>query len=185
MLSALPACGGTNNNNDATTLPAATFTENAVTAYHLADLGDEQGLVLMLVLVADGWVMDVSLGMYYTITPTELEGMAYEAVSDDVFRWKPSEASLSQAEAENANVEMRIVYSDPKGRYIVYSPNVETPDMANIICNPAYFPEIVDINSQEFDKNYHYFYKITDKDLIAFAGSMKKLPGLDYYKNSN
>ena len=183
LLAALPACGGTQNNDpeESETPPSATFTENAVTAYRMAELGGEEGNVQMLVLVGNGWIMDVSLGLLYSISDSAIEGLEYEALSDDVFRWKPSEQALAQTEAENTNVEMRIVYSDPDGRFIVYSPNVERPDMANIIMNPAYFSDVADMKSVTIDKAYHYFYKISDPGLLQLSRSMNGLPGFDDY----
>ena len=185
LLAALPACGGTEKNDpdDPETLPPVTFTEKAVTAYRLAELSNEESLVQMLILVADGWILDISLGMLYPISDNAIHGMEFEAVSDDVFRWKPSEEALAQTEAENANVEMRIVYSDPEGRFIVYSPNVENPDMANIIMNPAYFSDVADADSKITDKDYRYFYRIKDPGLLQLSRNMNRLPGFDDYAN--
>ena len=185
LLAGLAACKNGNGPSDpsATGTDAGIFTGNAVTAYTIDTLGNADDAVQMLVLLADGWVMDVSMGGYYNIAPGKIENMAYEAVSDDVFRWQPSEEALAQSEAENANLEMRIIYSDPDGRFIVYSPNVENPDLANIIINPDHFADVFDEKSKVTDLNYKYFYKIKDKGLKAFSKSMDAMPGFDDFAN--
>ncbi len=182
----LTACKGNDKPSDPThTIEPASFTGNAVTAYHLDALGNADNSVLMMVLLSDGWILDVALGMLYDIEPGFIQGMAYEAVSDDVFIWKPSAEDLSQTEAENANLKMRIIYSDPDGRFVVYSPNIENPDLANVIINPDYFNEIADKDSRITDKNFQIFYKITDKGLLKVSDSLENLPGIDDYKDQD
>ncbi len=151
----------------------------AVSAYTLDSLGNADDGVQMLVLLKDGWIMDVSLGMLYTISPGEIEGIRYEAVSDTVFVWKPDESV--DPNANTGNVEMRIIYADPQGRFAVYSPNVENPDMANIIMNPDCFADVVDVKSKVTDKDYRYFYKIKDRDFLKFSKSLSSFPGFDDY----
>jgi|GEM_PF-4346165 len=163
---------------DETIMESVVFTENAVTARNLDALSNEENTVLMLVLLKDGWIMDVSFGMLYQTEPGIIQGMAYEAVSDDIFRWIPDE-DAAQTDMENPNTEMRIIYSDQQGRFIVYAPNVDAPDMANIIMNPDHFQEIVDESSMVIDNKYNYFYKIKDEDLLRFSKSLTSFGSFD------
>lgn len=176
---ALSACKGTAPDaGDDTTAITAVFTENAVTARNLDALSNKENTVMMLALLKDGWIMDVSFGMLYQTEPGAIQGMAYEAVSDDVFRWKP-EGEAAQTDMENPNTEMRIIYSDPQGRFVVYAPNVEAPEMANIILNPDHFKEIADESSVVIDKKYQYFYKIKDEGLLGFSRAQTRFVGFD------
>ena len=180
LLAGLTAgCAKTPKNDPSESLTAQ-FTEKAVTAYDLDALGNEEGLVQMLVLLADGWVMDWSYGAYYKIEPGAIQDMPYEALSDDVFKWHPTQQQIENSGPDNVNVEMRIVYSDPDGRFIVYSPNVETPEMANIIMTPECFAEIIDEGSRVTTDRYVYFYKIKDDALKRLSMSMT-LPDRAYY----
>ncbi len=177
---ALTACKGNTppDTGKDTTAESVIFAENAVTARNLDALSNEAHTVMMLALLKDGWLMDVSFGMLYQTAPGSIQGMAYEAVSDDIFRWKP-EGEAAQTDVENPNTEMRIIYSDPQGRFIVYAPNVDDPDMANIILNPDHFQEIADESSVVIDKNYKYFYKIKDPELLRFSKSLTSFGGFD------
>jgi predicted small secreted protein len=177
---ALTACKGNTppDTGKDTTAESVIFAENAVTARNLDALSNEAHTVMMLALLKDGWLMDVSFGMLYQTAPGSIQGMAYEAVSDDIFRWKP-EGEAAQTDVENPNTEMRIIYSDPQGRFIVYAPNVDAPDMANIILNPDHFLEIADESSVVIDKNYKYFYKIKDPELLRFSKSLTSFGGFD------
>lgn len=181
LTGALAACKGDTppDTGKDTTEESVVFAENAVTARNLDALSNEEHSVKMLVLLKDGWIMDVSLGMLYDMEPGAIQGMAYEAVSDDVFRWKPEEEEVAQTDAEDPNTEMRIIYSDARGRFVVYAPNVEAPDMANIIMNPDHFQEIADESSKIVDKNYAYFYKIKDADLLRFSKSLTSFADFD------
>ena len=176
----LAACKGDTpaDTGNETTAESVVFAENAVTARDLDALSNEEHTVMMLVLLRDGWLMDVSFGMLYQTAPGSIQGMAYEAVSDEIFRWKP-EGEAAQTDMENPNTEMRIIYSDPQGRFIVYAPNVDAPDMANIIINPDHFQEIADESSVVIDKNYKYFYKIKDAELLRFSKSLTSFGRFD------
>ena len=71
LLAGLAACGSNTNQPDAssTGTDAGIFTKNAVTAYTIDMLGNADDAVQMLVLLSDGWILDVSLGGYYRINP--------------------------------------------------------------------------------------------------------------------
>ena len=97
LLTALLAgCTETADPTDAETTERTPPSGSAVTAKNLEALGNEKSEVVMLILLSDGWILDISLGMVYPIEPGSIFGMAYEALSDTVFIWKPTEEELSE-----------------------------------------------------------------------------------------
>ena len=172
------ACGKKDPDAQTSTEPAvpATTAPLSVTAYDIGSLAGTNSKIVMCTVTSDGWIMIVAMNPIFDYADNKIGGMAFEPVSDDVFRWVPSEESLSEEDAaENPNTEMRILYSDPDGRFIVYGPNVENPDLANIIINPDHFGEIANEEKQELTENYNFFYPIIDEGLLRFLKTMPKL----------
>ncbi|MBQ7639292.1 MAG: hypothetical protein IJS90_10370 [Clostridia bacterium] len=152
--------------------------KKTINAYNLTDMCDEEGNVLAYMMLADGWIMS-AYDQSCAVTGETMRGVPYKVLSEDVFLWQPSQESIEAMNAQDAVLEARILYSDPYGRCLIYGPNVEKPNDANILISPEYLEEIVDAKSLVVDYNFQIFYKLKEKNVVKFSGTIEGLRAYD------